>query len=172
MTKIFTTNPYALESFMQETLFYIKPSVSAPKPETIVVENTVPNITHLGSNRKGILFIVQDQEHAYFSAPAKEAFLKTLQSLKLSLDDVAVYNSASRGAVDLSLSSLKKSFTPNTLVLMDVPFPELSDLQKNSVIHRLDMRIVQTDTIDAMLHDLGKKKQFWSTMKSMFTHNG
>lgn len=170
---ISTTHPYALETLMNETLFRLqKPAMDSPAELAPTGDAPgTPEYPFLGGNKKNILFVIRDPQQDYFSEQAKDAFLKTLQALKLSLEDIAVYNSVSDEA-SVTLQSLKAFFDPKYLVFMDYLPGDLSPFSKNNIISHQDIRIVLTDTIEASLHDLDIKKSFWSAMKQMFIQHG
>lgn len=182
MSALNTKNSHALRSFMTETVFDIDFTLpsdigadnikAASVEENHVAEPVNPEskpkqvLQVYGSNRKNILFIVDNADVTFFSREAELAFLKTLDAMKLNLSDVAVINRASLDP-DLSFDTLKKELSPVYSVFLG---SNPSDLHIGEYVENIwnqhdGVHLIKTHSFDEMLTDVDKKRAFWNAVK-------
>ncbi len=156
---------------MSETIFDIDEGevgdnlLKAPTQEE---REQVLDFVFYGKNKRNHLFLTFEAHHEFMSEMALDAFTKTLQALKLTLDDVAVLN---LGALP---SAPKKEeiisfFNPKTMVFLGTSSQSvgLDDISAKTVVEHGGIRIFHTDTFDEMLADGEKKRIFWTTIKTL-----
>jgi len=108
MSNLLTENPIALRTLMSETIF-VPPSPEGggiasrpPANDSSIVpplgdkgtEKAEEVFVYQGDKTSGILFVLRDAVHPYFSPQAEEAFAKTIGALGLNPQNVAVVNLA------------------------------------------------------------------------------
>ncbi|GAA4783065.1 hypothetical protein GCM10023231_08400 [Olivibacter ginsenosidimutans] len=166
MTSLTTKNPTALRYFMEETLY---PVQITGKTETQQIAEKAPVGYHfLGGNSKHILFLVRNKAHAFFSPTAHEAFLKTIQALALSLEDVAVFNTSTT-AERVDMDRICSFFQPKIFVVAGPISNDLGlpDYPLNTPTHQDGIKLLYTFSFEEMLTDTQKKKLFWQAIKTL-----
>lgn len=183
-----TTDPIALRYLMTETLFAIEdgdvPTAAELQDDTVVavipadrpgeaeerapVVRTAPVFSFLGENKQGYLFVTHDPQSDYMSAPAMEAFTKTLAARNLAQADVAVFNLAQHGE-QVVISDLVSFFKPRAVILLGPAAPMLGipALAFNTVGAVGDVAVFQTYSFDVLIQDAEKKSTFWPVLKSL-----
>lgn len=185
-SSLHTVDPLALRCLMTETLFdvghaYAMPLAMAVEPVSAVVEQPVapkaeeaappaPSFPHFGGNKGQYLFLTNDSQHEWMSAAALDAFIKTLTALKLTADDVSVFN-VSGPEVFPSKDDIVSFFNPRVLISLGVslPWTGLDNLSVASVVDHQGIRVFQTHTFEEFLVDADKKRLFWATIKTLLT---
>ncbi len=166
MASLNTLNPNALRYFINETLYSFE---ITPVDETAPIDPpTTPAYAYLGENRKNFLFILENQQHSFFSEAALDAFSKTIMALGLTMADIAVYNlDMSSGSTDIG--PLLSFFNPKKLVFSGVSPLDLGltkgDL--NVVFEHGNSSCLFTYSFEEMLTDTQKKKLFWTQLKTL-----
>lgn len=161
-----TSDPIALRYLMTEAVFAVEDGAVtagggtlqvAPETETVRKPDQAPQFTFYGKNKRGYLFLTDEKQHEWMSAPAMDAFLKTLAALKLTVDDVAVLNLAKLQEPPL-IDHLTLVFNPSVVVNLGTSFawPEQAAI-----------KVFHTSAFDAMLADAAKKRVFWTTIKTL-----
>lgn len=163
-----TINPIALRYLMTETIFSVDDgAISAAggaltepvEAKPVDQAELKTQFAFYGQNRRNYLFLTDEKQHEWMPEGAMDAFIKTLAALKLAEKDVALLNLA-RLAELPSVEQLTLFFEPKVVVNLGTPFvwPEQSGI---TVFH--------THAFDDMLADAEKKRDFWTTIKRLFT---
>src|SRR5690606_22322199 len=117
-----------------------EPEAQTPAAVEIKTEtNKNPELTFLGQNLSGFLFVFQDpSQPGQHRLPdgEMEAFEKILTALKLSVDDIALLNIADPGST--TLASLLTFFKPQKTVLMgtQIALSGIEDVSETPAFHR------------------------------------
>lgn len=193
MSDLLVKDNNALKFFMTEDLYILpekeeqKPlenieNPSAPKPlisqEVILSENTqgAPeeikanankgiNFTYFGENNKYFLILIEDKHNEEISSIHKETLLKIMSAKGLEMRDLAILNLDKHG--DVSFNDLKTYFSCNRIALFGIDPKRISlpSMSSNKVEKHMDVKILSTFSIDEMINDVLKKKEFWAVMK-------
>lgn len=178
MSPLNTNNPIALQVLMSDTVFDLDfPEKTVQKLEerpVDLVENWVESavnevvIKSLGDNQKNILFIVDEEQHEFFSKDAELAFVKTLNALKLNLPDVAVINDKQPG-IKQSFDRIKADFSPKVCVFLgsDPKGLGFENLAENIWANEGGIQFLNSFSFENMLYDVGMKRVFWDAIKLM-----
>jgi len=164
MTRLNTTNPIALHHLLDDTLYGFE-TKEVPTPQA--TDNTT-TFDFLGENKQHILYLIEHDQCPYFSSPAQDAFIKTIQALGLTLADVAVLNIHSL-STPFRLEHVISFFKPAKLILAG-PHPQsikLPAFTLNMQALHQGIKILYTHSFEEMLSDTQKKKAFWLSVKTL-----
>jgi hypothetical protein len=124
---------------------------------------TVP---FLGNNNRHILLLIRNGDAAYLSEPVFELLGNLLNACKLTMNDVALVNTA-RGATDAS--SLLEQFSPEKVILFGEALPELSSGQpRNKPWEQGGRSLLLTDPLEKMQQEVQLKVPFWKALQTFF----
>lgn len=173
MSRLLTENPIALRFLMSETIFSSAAENSQTENSSTVIDsiesdlslsdNKEPNLLFWGANEKNILFLIQNPEEDYFSSEAEDAFLKTLAALKLSLNDVAVFN---RRKAEKSLNEICEALNPKICIYCEEE-NETNKSAFNKITEVEGIACLYTYSFEEMLTDTNKKRVFWNAIKEI-----
>ncbi len=167
-----TNDPVALAYLMSETLFAIPGEEDGRKETSIQV--ATPEITFLGKNLSGYLFIFQNYSTSgqhRMPDEEMEAFEKILTALKLSVEDIALLNIADPGSI--TLARLLTFFKPQKTVFLgtDIVLNGIEDLSNPPAFHRTvsyqKTEFLHTFSFAEMMTDVDRKRQFWNSLKTL-----
>lgn len=154
-------------SAMSTTQAEEKPAID---PQVTPVETPVvtPAFSFLGENKRHYLFVTHEHAYDYMSSPAMEAFSKTISALKLQLADIAVINLA-KYQQPIAIIELFNAFAPEAIILLGLPAKSLglADTDPNSIMKHEGIKVFQTYSFETMLTDADKKRDFWTTLKTI-----
>lgn len=175
-----TKNPRALQILMTEAIFDIGFPDVLPNEDAETALDTMPDIVsepvskadpvpvlrHYGGNKKHILFIVNYPAGQFFSKESELAFVKTLEAMKLTLNDIAVINYAS---FDGSITSqfIQKELAPLYWVFLGAdPLQVGLGEYPDNIWSKVDgVSVLKTHDFDEMLISVEKKRAFWNAVK-------
>lgn len=193
MSNLLVKDNNALKLFMTEDLYILPekieekpsqraetPAVSAPliKEEEIPTLNSLPapeeakvstkkdiSFSYIGENNKYFLILIDDKKHTEISTVHQETLLKIMSAKGLEMRDLAILNLDKHK--DVSFSDLKTFFSCNRITLfgIDPKRIALPSMSSNKVETHMDVKILATFSIDEMINDVAKKKEFWAVMK-------
>ena len=172
MSPLNTTDPIALQVLMSETIFDI--GISSPSLDNTPVEispiQKEPEIIlkTYGGNNKNILFVIADNHNEFLSADAELAFMKILQALKLTLEDIALFN-YNQSCPEIAFEKIKEKLNPKSCIFLGAQ-PELLGVEgcaKNILKVEDNIQFLATYSFDEMLDDIEKKRLFWDAIKLM-----
>lgn len=121
--------------------------------------------TYLGENNKYFLILIDDTKNKEISSLHKETLLKIMSAKGLELRDLAILNLDQ--FPDTTISELKEFFSCNKLALFGIN-PQriaLPGISSNKVENHANIKLFSTFSIDEMISDVTKKKEFWAIMK-------
>lgn len=134
--------------------------INEPKEEIMAK----PFPAHRGSFKKKILITVQDNVSEIINDSDLEFLLKILGAVKLSLDDVAIVNTAKNkiDLTDLSIWSATHylSFTAEPISQGNASF--------YTPFHIEEVHCLSCDKLKEIAEDKGKKQQLWAALQRLF----
>ena len=144
---------------------------SHPSPEEIQKTESKPvpkksaEFEYIGENNKYILILFDDANHKEISPIHKETILKIMTAKGLELRDLALLNI--NLYPDTTITELKDFFSCSKLVLFGINPQQISlpSMSANKVENHYNVKMFSTFSIDEMINDVNKKKEFWSIMK-------
>lgn len=167
MNDLLTQNPIALSVLMSESLFNIEEcntnfdhSVIAPPRSS---QKAQDKVIAWGGNKEKVLFIVNSSVNSYFNEKEKDAFLKTLNALKLDIQDVAVINRSNVLAFE---EKIKEQFQPRSCIYCE-GLNEENKETFNNIITIEGIKTLYTFSFGEMLKDNNKKRSFWNAIKNI-----
>ena len=181
MSRLLTKNPIAIRQLMTETIFQtdeVEERMEFPEENdssadieisknnpTIEVEKLVDKeeLIYWGNNEKGVLFLVDNTDSEYFSEEGKDAFLKTLAALKLTLSDVAVINLFQ---LNFSIADIEKQLQPKTIVYCTGARTNYGTTFNHTFAEE-SRNVLITYTFEEMLTNNEKKREFWNAIKNI-----
>jgi hypothetical protein len=121
--------------------------------------------SYLGENNKYFLILFNEPNQKDISSIEKETLLKIMSAKGLELRDLAVLNLNQYPGVNYK--DLKEFFSFNKIVLFGIDPQQisLSSQSSNQVIKLESTKILCTYSIDEMIRDTTKKREFWNVMK-------
>jgi len=141
--------------------------VQEPKEliEMPVTSETTREFSYLGENNKYFLILFNEPNQKDISSIQKETLLKIMSAKGMELRDFAVLNLYQYPGV--RFDDLKEFFNFNKIVLFGVDPQQiaLSSQSANQIIKIEGAKILSTYSIDEMIKDTTKKREFWSVMK-------
>ena len=141
--------------------------VQEPKEliEMPVTSETTREFSYLGENNKFFLILFNEPNQKDISSIQKETLLKIMSAKGMELRDFAVLNLYQYPGV--RFDDLKEFFSFNKIVLFGVDPQKiaLSSQSANQIIKIEGAKILSTYSIDEMIKDTTKKREFWSVMK-------
>ena len=141
--------------------------VQEPKEliEMPVTSETTREFSYLGENNKYFLILFNEPNQKDISSIQKETLLKIMSAKGMELRDFAVLNLYQYPGV--RFNDLKEFFSFNKIVLFGVDPQQiaLSSQSANQIIKIEGAKILSTYSIDEMIKDTTKKREFWSVMK-------
>lgn len=167
MSLLNTSHPQALQYFLTETLFDVgmdQPAVH--QPDDSAPAKPPAEIAYYGKNGKNILFVVSNSAGPYFSGEAELAFLKTLQALKLDVNDVAVIN-VSQLEAPVVFERIRQKFEPRFCIFLGTdPVQTGLETFADHIWKEQDaVRFLKSYSFEEMLTDKLKKRMFWDAIK-------
>jgi hypothetical protein len=141
--------------------------VQEPKEliEKPVQAETIREFNYLGENNKYFLILFNEPNQKDISSIQKETLLKIMSAKGLELRDIAVLNLYQYPGV--RFSDLKEFFSFNKIVLFGIDPQQiaLSSQSANQIIKVEGAKVLSTFSIDEMIQDTTKKREFWTIMK-------
>ena len=139
--------------------------VPIQKSAEIVEPKKAQEFNYIGENNKYFLILIDDASAKEISATHKEMLLKIMAAKGLELRDLAVLNL--HLFPDTKIQELKEFFSCNKLVLFGIN-PQriaLPSISSNQVENHYSIKLFSTYSMDEMINDVNKKKEFWAVMK-------
>ncbi len=142
------------------------PSIEPIQKSAEIEELKKPqDFTYIGENNKYFLILIDDASAKEISSIHKEMLLKIMAAKGLELRDLAVLNL--NQFPDTKIQELKEFFSCNKLVLFGIN-PQriaLPSISSNKVESHQSIKLFSTYSMDEMINDVNKKKEFWAIMK-------
>jgi hypothetical protein len=133
--------------------------------EKTVKTKVLKEFTYLGENNKYFLILFNEPNQKDISSIQKETLLKIMSAKGLELRDLAVLNIHQYPGVQFD--DLREFFSFNKIVLFGIDPQQiaLSSQSANQVIKIESAKVLSTYSIDEMIKDTTKKREFWNVMK-------
>jgi len=138
--------------------------VVIPVPDSEEIKKP-KEFTYLGENNKYFLILIDDTKNREISSLHKETLLKIMSAKGFELRDLAILNLDQ--FPDTTISELKEFFSCSKLALFGIN-PQriaLPGISSNKVENHANIKLLSTFSIDEMISDVTKKKEFWAIMK-------
>jgi len=134
-------------------------------PQKSAEPEKIREFNYLGENNKYFLILFNEPNQKEISSIQKETLLKIMSAKGLELRDLAVLNLHQYPGVHYN--DLKEFFIFNKIVLFGIdPLQiSLSSQSSNQVVKLENAKILCTYSIDEMIKDTTKKREFWNVMK-------
>lgn len=133
--------------------------------EKPVKAKTLKEFIYLGENNKYFLILMNEPNQKDISSIQKETLLKIMSAKGLELRDLAVLNI--HQYPEVKFDDLREFFSFNKIVLFGIDPQQiaLSSQSANQVIKMGSAKVLSTFSIDEMITDTTKKREFWNVMK-------
>lgn len=161
--KALEIDPFLLAGLYPRTL--VQPAVKS-RPAAVAAPAVIPS---LGNNSRKILLVISNGQAAYLDDSAFELLGNLLGACRLTMDHVALVNTA-RGPVDSA--SLFTQFSPEKIILFGDPLDELSvGHEKNKPWKEAGRGLLLTDSLEDMQREVQLKVPFWKALQKFFNLN-
>ena len=157
--------PTAAEKvFITEKTAIPEMPVAIPVPDSAVIKKP-KEFSYLGENNKYFLILIDDAKNKEINSLQKETLLKIMSAKGLELRDLAILNLDQFPGTNIT--ELKEFFSCNKMVLFGINPQriELPPISSNKVENHANVMLFSTFSIDEMINDVTKKKEFWAIMK-------
>ena len=157
--------PTAAEKvFITEKTAIPEMPVAIPVPDSAVIKKP-KEFSYLGENNKYFLILIDDAKNKEINSLQKETLLKIMSAKGLELRDLAILNLDQFPGTNIT--ELKEFFSCNKMVLFGINPQriELPPISSNKVENHANVMLFSTFSIDEMISDVTKKKEFWAIMK-------
>jgi hypothetical protein len=158
---------------MTETSLPVEKPTATSKPSSESIQKTEAEdgpkrsteFAYIGENNKYILILFEDANCKEISPVHKETILKIMTAKGLELRDLALLNI--NLYPDTTITELKDFFSCSKLVLFGINPQGISlpSMSANKVEIHYNVKMFSTFSIDEMINDINKKKEFWAIMK-------
>ncbi|HEY1061407.1 MAG TPA: hypothetical protein VGE44_06960 [Daejeonella sp.] len=134
-------------------------------PQKAAEPEKIREFSYLGENNKYFLILFNEPNQKDISSTQKETLLKIMSAKGLELRDLAVLNINQYPGVNYT--DLKEFFSFNKIVLFGIDPRQISlpSQSSNQVVKQENAKILCTYSIDEMIKDTMKKREFWNVMK-------
>jgi len=154
----------------QEVIEVQVPEIPAPQAEEVLPQKPaepekIREFNYLGENNKYFLILFNEPNQKDISGIQKETLLKIMSAKGLELRDLAVLNLNQYPGVNYT--DLKEFFSFNKIVMFGIDPKQisLSSQSSNQVVKLESVKVLCTYSIDEMIKDTTKKREFWNVMK-------
>ena len=157
--------PTAAEKvFITEKTAIPEMPVAIPVPDSAVIKKPI-EFSYLGENNKYFLILIDDAKNKEINSLQKETLLKIMSAKGLELRDLAILNLDQFPGTNIT--ELKEFFSCSKMVLFGINPQriELPPISSNKVENHANVMLFSTFSIDEMINDVTKKKDFWAIMK-------
>ncbi|MDP2413811.1 hypothetical protein [Daejeonella sp.] len=134
-------------------------------PQKPAEPEKIREFSYLGENNKYFLILFNEPNQKDISSIQKETLLKIMAAKGLELRDLAVLNL--NRYPEVNYTDLKEFFSFNKIVLFGIDPHQisLSSQSSNQIVKLESAKILCTYSIDEMIKDTTKKREFWNVMK-------
>lgn len=146
------------------------PEIPAAQAEGVLPQKPaepekIREFNYLGENNKYFLILINEPNQKDISSTQKETLLKIMSAKGMELRDLAILNINQYQGVHFN--DLKEFFSFNKIVLFGIDPRQISlpSQSSNQVVKQENAKILCTYSIDEMIKDTTKKREFWNVMK-------
>lgn len=166
--KVEDTN--ALHFILPDEIYLLdedKPLYSISATPTPEIKTHPISFNYLGSNKKNFVLLVHYPLHEFIQDDHLTALENILTAKKMSLEDVAIVNSAKQN--DPDYGDIQNFFHPKTIVVLGKDaFPQALPPAKLNVIEEVNgLKLLHTFSFDEMMDNNLNKKAFWEQVKTL-----
>jgi len=134
-------------------------------PEKSAEDQKIKEFAYLGENNKYFMILIDEPKQKDISSIDKETLLKIMTAKGMELRDLAVLNLNQYPGVTYTDLQEFFSFNKITLFGIDPQKIALSAQSSNQIVKLESAKILCTYSIDEMIRDTNKKREFWNVMK-------
>lgn len=134
-------------------------------PEKSAEDQKIKEFAYLGENNKYFMILIDEPKQKDISSIDKETLLKIMSAKGMELRDLAVLNLNQYPGVTYTDLQEFFSFNKITLFGIDPQKIALSAQSSNQIVKLESAKILCTYSIDEMIRDTNKKREFWNVMK-------
>jgi len=121
-----------------------------------------PEIRFLGSNAGKIGIIIHEAHSDYVNDSDLDFLNKVLASVKLSMDDVALFNEFHH-----SITSIDSEFDFKIVVMMGVSIDPY-EFEYYHILENKGTKYLKTDSLEKIQQSVELKKKLWKKLKELF----
>jgi len=156
-----TTDVQALSLFFTDDVYLV------PEPKNIPVASAPVTFKYLGSNKRKILILVNDEEHEVSDEQGRELLRKIVKSVNLTSVDFALLNYAAHKAV--GFSELAAHFDPVIAFVFGVRPQELGlrDHPEHVVVSEGAVKLIFSAELRKLETDQQAKKILWGSLRQL-----
>lgn len=167
-------NPIAYNFIMQDEVYLLNKdktgysaNIVSPAEPTPVLETPPVNFNYMGKHKKHFLVIVHYPDLEFIDEKHLTALENIFKRFELSIDDVAILNSARHN--DVTFEQLDDFFKPQKLLLLGKnSLPGVTEtLMLNKPKKINDCDTLFSFSFDEMMDNNEYKKAFWEQMKQL-----
>ncbi|MFT3910607.1 MAG: hypothetical protein QM737_14370 [Ferruginibacter sp.] len=128
------------------------------------------NLLYLGSNKKNILLIVNEENAVYLPEDDLNFLIDILTACKLSLADTALINCHKNPGI--SYKTLQKHFKPETIICLDIDLASLEfplEFPNYQVQQYNNQSYLAAPSLKKLASDKQEKIQLWNCLKKIFS---
>lgn len=155
-------DPFLMAGIYRQPLIKAEPVSAEISP---VAGRPVPS---LGNNRQRWLLVIHNPEEAYLNEEIFNMLLKLLNACKLTLDDIALINTAHLPETGFPI--FRRQFSPRKIILFGQALAEMTDDHpKNKAWEENGIHLLRTDSLKDMYRDQSLKMPFWNALKDFLS---
>ncbi len=170
MSSLQSNNLVAHILLMTETLYQVKEEEilqSTMIDQPISVENHIPDLIFKGNKQCKWLIVVNESQAELLLEDDLDVLYKTLNALKLSLDEVAILNLDKNALLNQDI--IDSVFNLNTLIFFGINPADLGfkNIASNTIAFLENKKIFATWHLKVIRSSKEKKLIFWREMKNL-----
>ncbi len=127
-------------------------------------------LNYLGKNQKNILLIVDEKSAVFLPDDSLTFLIDILSACKLSLSDTALINVFEKKEINYKL--LNEEFKPNIILFFGIE-PAALEFPLQFPLYQLqnynNQIYLSVPSLNELKSDIEKKKQFWASLKKLFS---
>jgi hypothetical protein len=138
-------------------------------PPTVSKSTSVaaPAIPVKGKNKKGVLWLVQEPDHAYLNDADFEFLSQIVSACKMNMEDIALVNLAQ---IQKTINEVADALQPSVVILCGVEYQQLPFKLEEYIIYPHARRnYFLADRLEELRNDKAKKTKLWLALKAMFS---
>lgn len=144
-----------------------KPKETVANSETPIESESPATFQFLGSNKRNILILVNDEDNEVSDESGKELLKKIIKSINLVSADFALLNYAKHKGT--GFEDLLKFFKSSLIISFGVEPAQLGlkDHPSNIVVSEQDVRIIFSHELRKLNADIAVKKALWGVLQKL-----
>ena len=159
----FQLPPFIIQELFKHSLYDLNNHQSKPQ------NNSKNNFSVLGSNKKHILIIIENEETLFLPDDQFNFLLGILSACKLTMEDIGILNYAKNS--DCNYKAINDALNPEIVLLFGVAANQL-ELPINVPNYQIQVfnnqKYIFSPTLIALESDRTQKLQLWESLKKLF----